>query len=37
VRIEMSEGGYHFLMWDDPQWLQSQVRGFLEARSAAAK
>jgi pimeloyl-ACP methyl ester carboxylesterase len=31
VRIEMSEGGYHFLMWDDPQWLQSQVRGFLKA------
>lgn len=37
VRIEMSEGGYHFLMWDDPQWLQSQVRGFLEATPAAAK
>ena len=29
VRIEMSEGGYHFLMWDDPQWLQQQVRGFI--------
>jgi pimeloyl-ACP methyl ester carboxylesterase len=29
VRIELSEGGYHFLMWDDPQWLQSQVRGFI--------
>lgn len=29
VRIELSEGGYHFLMWDDPQWLQAQVRGFL--------
>ena len=37
VRIEMSEGGYHFLMWDDPQWLQSQVRGFLEDKPAAAK
>ena len=37
VRIEMSEGGYHFLMWDDPQWLQSQVHGFLDAKSAAAK
>jgi pimeloyl-ACP methyl ester carboxylesterase len=37
VRIEMSEGGYHFLMWDDPQWLQSQVRGFLEATPVAAK
>ncbi len=29
VRIEMSGAGYHFLMWDDPQWLQGQVRGFL--------
>jgi len=35
VRIEMSEGGYHFLMWDDPQWLQAQVRGFLDAKAAA--
>lgn len=31
VRIEMSEGGYHFLMWDDPTWLQSNVRDFLAA------
>jgi pimeloyl-ACP methyl ester carboxylesterase len=37
VRIELSEGGYHFLMWDDPQWLQSQVRGFLDARPSVAK
>ncbi|KQY55090.1 alpha/beta hydrolase [Lysobacter sp. Root494] len=37
VRIEMSEGGYHFLMWDDPQWLQSQVRGFLDATPVTAK
>ncbi|GAB3381582.1 alpha/beta fold hydrolase [Lysobacter fragariae] len=29
VRIEMSDNGYHFLMWDDPQWLQAQVRGFV--------
>jgi len=35
VRIEMSEGGYHFLMWDDPQWLQAQVRGFLRGEPAA--
>lgn len=33
VRIELSEGGYHFLMWDDPTWLQDQVRGFLAAKS----
>lgn len=29
VRIEMSEAGYHFLMWDDPQWLVAQVRDFM--------
>lgn len=29
VRIEMSAEGYHFLMWDDPQWLATHVRGFL--------
>ncbi|WP_353087329.1 alpha/beta hydrolase [Stenotrophomonas sp.] len=30
VRIEMSRAGYHFLMWDDPRWLQTQIRGFLD-------
>lgn len=35
VRIELSDTGYHFLMWDDPTWLQQQVRQFLKlARSA---
>lgn len=29
VRLEMSEAGYHFLMWDDPQWLVGHVRGFI--------
>jgi pimeloyl-ACP methyl ester carboxylesterase len=29
VHIELSDSGYHFLMWDDAQWLQQQVRGFL--------
>lgn len=29
VRIELSRDGYHFLMWDDPQWLQAQVREFI--------
>ena len=29
VKIELSEGGYHFLMWDDAAWLQGQVRQFL--------
>lgn len=31
VRIELSDTGYHFLMWDDPKWLQDQVRGFIDA------
>lgn len=35
VRIEMSKDGYHFLMWDDPQWLQAQVRAFIDAAPAA--
>lgn len=35
VRVEMSEGGYHFLMWDDPQWLQSNIRDFLAAHPAS--
>lgn len=30
VRIELSDGGYHFLMWDDPLWLQAQLRDFLD-------
>lgn len=29
VRIEMSETGYHFLMWDDPTWVQSNIRDVL--------
>jgi len=34
VRIEMSRAGYHFLMWDDPRWLQTQIRGFLDLPAA---
>lgn len=34
VRIEMSEAGYHFLMWDDPQWLRTQINAFLAAHPA---
>jgi hypothetical protein len=33
----MSETGYHFLMWDDPQWLQSQVRAFLSTDTQTGK
>ncbi len=31
VRIELSASGHHFLMWDDPQWLQAQVQAFLDS------
>ena len=27
--IKLSDTGYHFLMWDDPKWLQQEVREFL--------
>ncbi|MGO1071873.1 alpha/beta fold hydrolase [Lysobacter sp. CA199] len=33
VAIEVSQAGYHFLMWDDPTWLQDQVRGFIGAKA----
>lgn len=35
VRIELSDTGYHFLMWDDPTWLQEQVRAFLAQPAVA--
>jgi len=31
VQIAMSARGFHFLMWDDPRWLQEQVQRFLAA------
>jgi pimeloyl-ACP methyl ester carboxylesterase len=37
ARIEMSETGYHFLMWDDPQWLVAQVKAFIAAPNAPPK
>ncbi|KRE88829.1 alpha/beta hydrolase [Frateuria sp. Soil773] len=36
VHIALSEAGYHFLMWDDAKWLQSQLRGFIVDGAAAA-
>jgi hypothetical protein len=27
----MSQRGYHFLMWDDADWLVGEVKGFLAA------
>ncbi len=35
VDIKMSEGGYHFLMWDDPTWVQSNIREVLAAHPQA--
>lgn len=29
VKVAMSPRGYHFLMWDDPEWLVGEVKGFL--------
>ena len=29
VKIEMSQRGYHFLMWDDADWLVGEVKAFL--------
>ncbi|HEY0957550.1 MAG TPA: alpha/beta hydrolase [Roseateles sp.] len=32
VKVSMSQRGYHFLMWDDADWLVGEVKGFLAAR-----
>jgi len=29
VRVNMSAKGFHFLMWDDADWLSSELKGFL--------
>lgn len=29
AKVAMSQRGYHFLMWDDPDWLIGEVRSFL--------
>jgi pimeloyl-ACP methyl ester carboxylesterase len=31
AKIAMSQRGFHFLMWDDADWLVGEVRGFLAA------
>lgn len=36
VRIAMSDSGYHFLMWDDPEWFIAELRGFLAEGDAVA-
>ncbi len=30
--VHMSQAGYHFLMWDDPTWLVSEVKSFVTAQ-----
>ncbi|NCT84397.1 MAG: alpha/beta hydrolase [Comamonadaceae bacterium] len=32
ARVAMSQRGYHFLMWDDADWLVGEVKGFLAGR-----
>ncbi len=32
VKVSMSQGGHHFLMWDDADWLVGEVKAFLAAR-----
>jgi len=36
-RIEMSEAGKHFLMYDDTAWFFQQTDAFLQANYAARK
>lgn len=31
ARVSMSQRGYHFLMWDDADWLVGEVKSFLAA------
>ncbi|MFC6222981.1 alpha/beta fold hydrolase [Hymenobacter artigasi] len=37
ARIEMSEAGRHFLMYDDPQWLLAQADTFLKQPALSKK
>ncbi len=32
VQVRMSQRGYHFLMWDDADWLVGELKTFLAAR-----
>ena len=32
VRIEMTDRGKHFIMWDDPEFFIAQVKGFLNEK-----
>ncbi|MBC6988648.1 alpha/beta fold hydrolase [Hymenobacter sp. BT491] len=36
-RIEMSEAGKHFLMWDDTQWFFAQTDAFLKQNATAKR
>lgn len=33
VKLKMNTNGLHFLMWDDPKWLQQQIVDFAKERS----
>ena len=37
ARIELSEAGRHFVMYDDTQWFYTQTDAFLKTRSLAAR
>ena len=32
VKVAMSQRGYHFLMWDDAEWLVNEIKAFLAAK-----
>ncbi|WP_457418031.1 alpha/beta fold hydrolase [Roseateles sp. P5_E7] len=32
TKVVMSQRGYHFLMWDDADWLVGEIKGFLAAK-----
>lgn len=32
AKVSMSQRGYHFLMWDDADWLVGEVKGFIADR-----
>ena len=32
AKVSMSQRGYHFLMWDDADWLVGEVRAFIASR-----
>ncbi len=35
VEVHMSQAGYHFLTWDDTQWVNAHIRDFLTATATS--